>query len=60
MPLALTETEHLTNDHVAQVTHHELEDVQPAKSSSWQVNSNLCIMYVVHLGLGMSKARRQR
>lgn len=60
MPLALIETEHLTNDHVAQVTHHELEDVQPAKSSSWQVNSNLCIMYVVHLGLGMSKARRQR
>ena len=60
MPLALIETEHLTNDHVAKVTHHELEGVQPAKSSSWQVNSNPCIMYVVHLGLGMSKARRQR
>lgn len=60
MPLALIETEHLTNDHVAKVTHHELEGVQPAKASSWQVNSNLCIMYVVHHGLGMSKARRQR
>ena len=34
MPLALIETEHLTNDHVAKVTHHELEGVQPAKSSS--------------------------
>ena len=50
MPLALIETEHLTSDHVAKVTHHELEGVQPAQSSSWQVNSNLCIMYVVHLG----------
>lgn len=56
--VVLIEMEHLTSDHVAKASHHELAANLPSHQAG-RPSSDLCVTEVVHLGLRMSKARGQ-